>query len=207
MPGTREVVTLGGPGRAVLVELDPQRMASAGVTVADLRQALQAANMGAPVGELLGGNRSVAVEAGPYLRDAREVGELVVGVRDGKPIFLQDVATVREGVPPAKRYVWHGVAGAQPAEYPAVTIQISKKPGENAIDVANGVLRRVDELRNTVIPAGCGSGPESQLRHHRQRQGAGADPQAAVRHRLRGRAGLPHAGAARGGHCRDRRRC
>ncbi|WP_372525739.1 efflux RND transporter permease subunit [Piscinibacter sp.] len=154
VPGTREVVTLGGPGRAALVELDPQRMASAGVTVVELRQALQAANMGAPVGELLGGNRAVAVEAGPYLRDAKEVGELVVGVRNGKPIYLQEVATVREGVPPAKRYVWHGVGGAEPAEYPAVTIQISKKPGENAIDVANGVLRRVDELRNTVIPQG-----------------------------------------------------
>src|SRR5262249_51369784 len=56
--------------------------------------------------------------------------------------------------PPARHYVWHGVGGAQPAEYPAVTIQISKKPGENAVAVANGVLRRVDELRNTVIPRG-----------------------------------------------------
>jgi multidrug efflux pump subunit AcrB len=154
VPGTREVVTLGGPGRAALVELDPQRMASSGVTVVELRQALQAANMGAPVGELLGGNRAVAVEAGLYLRDAKEVGELVVGVRNGKPIYLQEVATVREGAPPAKRYVWHGVGGAEAAEYPAVTIQISKKPGANAIDVANGVLRRIDELRNTVIPQG-----------------------------------------------------
>jgi multidrug efflux pump subunit AcrB len=136
------------------VELDPQRMARAGVTVAELRQALHAANTGAPVGELLGGNRSVAVEAGPWLRDVQEIGELVIGVRNGKPIYLQEVATVREGAPPAKRYVWHGVAGAKPAEHAAVTIQVSKKPGENAIDVANGVLRRVDELRNTVIPQG-----------------------------------------------------
>jgi multidrug efflux pump subunit AcrB len=152
VPGTREVSTLGGPGRAALVELDPQRMAGAGVTVAELRQALQGANVGAPLGELLGGNRTVAVEAGAYLRDAQEVGELVVGVRNGKPVYLQEVATVRDGMPPATRYVWHGVAGAQAAEYPAVTIQISKKPGENAIDVANSVMRRVDELRNTVIP-------------------------------------------------------
>jgi multidrug efflux pump subunit AcrB len=154
VPGTREVITLGGPGRAALVELDPQRMAHAGVTVAELRHALQAANMGAPLGELLGGNRAVAIEAGPYLRDAREVGELVIAVRGGKPVYLQEVATVREGAPPAKQIVRHGVGGAAPAEYPAVTIQISKKPGENAIDVADGVLRRVDELRNTVIPPG-----------------------------------------------------
>jgi multidrug efflux pump subunit AcrB len=154
VPGTREVTTLGGPGRAALVELDPTRMAGAGVTVAELRQALQAANVGASVGELLSGNRVVAVEAGLHLRDAQELGELVVGMRNGKPIHLQEVATVREGVPPPRRYVWHGLGGPQAAEYPAVTIQVSKKPGENAIDVANGVLRRIDELHNTLIPHG-----------------------------------------------------
>src|SRR5512134_2289104 len=151
VPGTREVVTIGGPGRAVLVEIDPARLAGAGTTVADLRQALQSANLGLPVGELLGGNRAVAIEAGPFLRDARDVGELVVGVRDGKPVFLHDVASVRDGAPPAQRYVWHGIAGAQSAEFPAVTIAITKKPGENAIDVANAVTQRVDALRNTMI--------------------------------------------------------
>jgi len=162
VPGTREIATIGGPGRAVLVEIDPARMAGAGVTVADMRNTLQSANLGMPVGELLGGNRSVAIESGPFLRNANEVGELVVGVRAGKPVFMKDVATVRDGPLPAQRYVWHGVsttsAGAQsgvPAgDYPAVTIAVTKKPGENAIDVANAVMRRIDELRNTVIPEG-----------------------------------------------------
>ncbi|MBX3605403.1 MAG: efflux RND transporter permease subunit [Piscinibacter sp.] len=154
VPGTREVLTLGGPGRAVRVELDPQRMARVGITVAELRQALQAANQGAPVGELLSGNRAVAIEAGTFLRDAGEVGELVVGVRGGRPVALQDVAAVREGAPPPRHYVWHGTGGAEPAEFAAVTIQISKQPGENAIDVADGVLHRVEELRNTLIPPG-----------------------------------------------------
>jgi Cu/Ag efflux pump CusA len=79
----------------------------------------------------------------------------VVGVRAGKPVFMRDVATVRDGPMPPARYVWHGVAGkdgAAPAEYPAVTVAITKKPGENAIDVANAVMKRVDTLRNTVIP-------------------------------------------------------
>ncbi|MGV3492774.1 MAG: efflux RND transporter permease subunit, partial [Ramlibacter sp.] len=154
VPGTREVATLGGPGRGIVVEMDPARMAGAGVTVAELRQALQSANLGAPVGELLAGNRSVALEAGPFLRDARDVGELVVGVRDGRPVFLQEVATVRDGPLPAQRYVWHGVAGKDGGEYPAVTLAITKKPGENAIDVADAVMARVGELRNTVIPQG-----------------------------------------------------
>jgi multidrug efflux pump subunit AcrB len=154
VPGTREVLTIGGPGRAVLVEIDPARMARAGATVSDLRNALQSANLGMPAGELLGGNRSVAIEAGPFLRDARDVGELVIGVHTGKPVFLQDVAAVRDGALPAQRYVWHGTAGAQGGDFPAVTIAVTKKPGENAIDVATAVMRRVEGLRNTVIPNG-----------------------------------------------------
>jgi multidrug efflux pump subunit AcrB len=155
VPGTREVTTLGGPGRAVMVEIDPARMASVGITVPDLRQALLSANLGLPVGELISGNRSVAIESGPFLKQASEVADLVVGVRGAKPVFLRDVAMVRDGPLPSTRYVWHGVAGkngAAPAEYPAVTLSITKKPGENAIDVANAVMQRVDALKNTVIP-------------------------------------------------------
>ncbi len=165
VPGTREVTTIGGPGRGVLVEIDPARMASSGVTVPDLRAALQSANLGLPVGELLAGNRAVAIESGPFLKDAREVGELVVAVRSGKPVFLQDVAAVRDGPLPAARYVWHGVAGKaamagekanaaneRGGEFPAVTISVTKKPGENAIDVADAVMQRVTSLKNTVIP-------------------------------------------------------
>jgi multidrug efflux pump subunit AcrB len=150
--GTREVNTIGGPGRAVVVEIDPSRMAGTGVTVPDLRTALQSANLGLPVGDLLAANRAIAVESGPFLKDADDVAGLVVGVRAGRPIFLQDVATVRDGPLPASRYVWHAVAGKDGGEYPSVTMTITKKPGENAIDVANAVMHRVDMLRNTVIP-------------------------------------------------------
>ena len=151
--GTREVRTIGGPGRAVMIEIDPARLAGSGVTVADLRKALLSANAGMPVGELLSGNRAVALEAGPYFENAQDLAELVVGVRNAKPVFLQDVANLRDGAPPAGQYVWHGTAGQEHAEYPAVTIAVTKKPGENAIDVADAVMRRVEILKNTVIPA------------------------------------------------------
>ncbi len=154
VPGTREVQTLGGPGRAVLVQLDPARMAGSGVTVHDLRMALQSANLGLPVGELLSGNRSISIESGPYLAQASDVAALVVGVSGGRPVYLQDVADVRDGPPAPSRYVWHGLSQqAGGGEFAAVTLTITKKPGENAIDVANAVMQRVEQLRNTVIPA------------------------------------------------------
>lgn len=153
--GTREVTTMGGPGRAVMVQIDPVRMSGAGITVPDLRQALLTANLGLPVGDLIAGNRLVSIESGPFLQSADDVADLVVGIQDSKPVFLRDVAQVRDGALPPSRYVWHGISGKNgvaPAEYPAVTIAVTKKAGENAIDVANAVMERVDSLRNTVIP-------------------------------------------------------
>jgi multidrug efflux pump subunit AcrB len=153
VPGTRDVVTIGGPRRAVLVQIDPQRMNGSGVTVQDLRMALQSANLGLPVGDLLGGNQSVAIEAGPHLSQASEVADLVVQVVQGKPVFLKDVADVQDGPMPAARYVWHGNNEKDGGEeFAAVTLSITKKSGENAIDVANGVKSRVAKLQGTVIP-------------------------------------------------------
>jgi multidrug efflux pump subunit AcrB len=153
VPGTLDVQTLGGPDRAVRVEIDPERMAGSGVTVQDLRMALQSANMGLPAGELISGNKSISVDVGPFLSNAADVADLVVAVREARPVFLKDVAKVEEGPLPASRYVVHG-RGQQAGggEFPAVTLSITKKPGENAIDVANAVMARVATLRGTVIP-------------------------------------------------------
>ncbi|MBU3648774.1 MAG: efflux RND transporter permease subunit, partial [Limnohabitans sp.] len=105
VPGTRDVVTLGGPGRAIKIHIDPQRMASHQVTVDDLRRILQSANMGLPVGNLLGGNRAVMLEAGPYLQSVDDVADLVVAAQGGRAVFLKDVADVSEGPLPSARYV------------------------------------------------------------------------------------------------------
>jgi len=153
--GTREVTTIGGPGRAVMVEIDPARMSNVGISVSDLRTALQSANHGLPIGELLSSNQSIGLEVGDYLKDAHDVAELIVGVRNGKPVYLQELAKVHNGPLLPGHYVWYGASsqsGAQ--EYPAVTLSVTKKPGENAIEVADAVIQRIQMLKNTVIPAG-----------------------------------------------------
>lgn len=150
--GTREVTSIGGPGRAIKIAIDSSKLAAHGLTVLDLQSSLRSANLGLPTGEITAGNQTVAIEAGPFLRDAQSVAELVVAVKNQRPVFLQDVATVEDGALAASRYVWHGVAGKAAAEYPAVTIAITKKAGQNAVDVADAVIARVDNLKNTVIP-------------------------------------------------------
>jgi multidrug efflux pump subunit AcrB len=151
--GTREVTSTGGAKRAINVELNVTKLAAHGLTVMELQATLQAAHLGLPSGEIVAGNQSTQIDAGPFLQNAQSVAELVVAVKNNKPIFLQDVATVEDGILPSSQYVWHGTSGKGAAEYPAVTISVTKKPGQNAVDVADGVIARIKELHNTVIPA------------------------------------------------------
>jgi multidrug efflux pump subunit AcrB len=155
--GTREVQTLGGPGRAVRVLLDPDRMNAHGISALDMRNALQLSNVALPTGKLVRDNREIAVETGNHLASAADVKQLVVGTRERRPVYLSDVADVVDGPDQPTRYVWTGsgpsaAAGGPQGEQPAVTLQITKKPGENAVDVAQRILHRVDELRGTLIP-------------------------------------------------------
>jgi multidrug efflux pump subunit AcrB len=153
--GTREIYTIGGPGRAVMVEMDPARMMAAGVSTQDLQSALASANSGMPLGALTANNKSVQLETGPFLASAADVAALMISTQGGKPVFLKDIASVRDGSPLPERYVRHGVGGqvADSAQYPAVTVAITKKAGENAIEVADAVMARLQTLKNTVIPA------------------------------------------------------
>jgi multidrug efflux pump subunit AcrB len=167
VPGSREVQTIGGPGRVVQVTLEPSRLRERGVDVMRLKQTLAAANLGMPAGAVAQGGsaRMLSVETGEFLRSAQDVGDLVVGVSNGRPVYLREVARIEAGAAQPQRYVWFtpgsapaaGVpaAGAQAGQvYPAVTITVTKKPGENAVDVAAAARSRIDELRNTVIPPG-----------------------------------------------------
>ncbi|MFZ9314510.1 MAG: efflux RND transporter permease subunit [Burkholderiaceae bacterium] len=154
--GTREVKTIGGPGRVVRVELNPGQMLARGVTLHDIQSIVSVANAGTPVGDLLLGDQALAVETGPFLRNAQDVRDLVLGVRQGVPVFLGDVARVVDGAAQPERLVWFGTRAEASAQTfgltPAVTLSVTKKPGENAIDVANQVQARIAQLKGVMIP-------------------------------------------------------
>jgi multidrug efflux pump subunit AcrB len=164
--GTREVVTIGGPGRAVNVSLEPNKLRERGVSVQALYGAIASANQAMPSGSVVNPNPApgepgmLSVQTGEFLQSAQDVGDIVVGVSQGRPIYLREVARVEAGAQQPQRYVWFtpGAAGDTALDgqkgqnHPAVTITVTKKPGENAVDVAAGVRERLDSLKNTVIP-------------------------------------------------------
>jgi multidrug efflux pump subunit AcrB len=149
--GTRDVTTIGGPNHVVRVAMNADRMNAYGITAQDLRAALQLSNASQPAGSMVSGNKELLVQTGTYIETAADVKHLVVGVYNQKPVFMADVAEIIDGADQPSRYVWHGM---KDGEYPAVTLSISKKPGVNAADVAESVIKRAEALRGTVIPEG-----------------------------------------------------
>ena len=162
--GTRDIYTIGGPTRVMHVVLDPQALSGYNIDIRDLGNALQAANTARSGLTVTAENREILVQAGTFLTSPEEIAELVVGVFDGKAVYLQDVATISEGVDSPSQYVSIAAGqGSLAADggadrdlinnlQPAVTLAIAKKPGTNAVDIADQVIKRLDELKGTFIP-------------------------------------------------------
>lgn len=162
IPDTAGVTIHGGQKRVVRVYLDRDRMNAYGMTPMEIMGALKMSNAQLESGSFEQNNATVLVEAGPFLTDAREVMNLMVGVQADRPVYLRDVADIQDGPDEAVSYtrIGFGPAGlaemGQPVDeetsYPAVTISVAKKKGSNAVWVADDVQKRLDELRGQVIP-------------------------------------------------------
>ena len=171
VPQVAETTLIGGALRQVRVLLDPAKLASRNLSPAGLIPMLQQANRQFTAGELTSNNKEVVVETGAFLTNAEGVGNVVVGVFGGKPVYLRDVATIVDGAEEPGQYVFFGTGVAANVnsridpnrvltnaatvfvEQPAVTLSIAKRPGANAITVANEVLKKIDTLKGRVIPA------------------------------------------------------
>ena len=156
------VFIVGGQKRQITVYLDPQKLSAYHINPFQVIQMLKQANYGGDNGFFVKDNRVITVQTGRFIKDKRDVENLVVAVYNGKPIFLKDIAKVVDGPGEVKHYVLFGTGPAHErkgikedlkGELPAVTIAIAKKKGTNAVDVAEKVLERVEAMKGTLIPS------------------------------------------------------
>jgi multidrug efflux pump subunit AcrB len=145
-----EVVMLGGQRRELKVTLDAARLAAYQLSPLQVFGALGASNQSLPAGRASQNNRETVLEAGDFIKDAGEAQRLVVSVANGRPIYLRDVATVEDTGEEPVQYVQYAEHGKF---QPAVTITVAKRKGKNAITVAEEVLKRVETLKGSLIPA------------------------------------------------------
>ncbi|MFY9973505.1 MAG: efflux RND transporter permease subunit [Chromatiaceae bacterium] len=161
VPGTRDVYTVGMPGQVVRVLLHPQALAGYGIDITDLRRSLQGGNVIADNLEVTSDNQEILLQAGTFLSSPDQIADLVVGLHAGRPVYLRDVATIERGPQQPADYVWMG--GGPGAHHvgidlkgttPAVTIAVAKQEGVNAVQVAQRVIDRFQQLEGTFIPDG-----------------------------------------------------
>jgi len=159
-PDISKLTLIGGLVREIRVELDAERLTGMGLSPVEVQKALKRADMSVRAGKFNAQNKEFALTADSFLRSAREVGELVVGVTDGRPVYLRDVAEIRDGPAEIATYTRRGVSDAQAARtgeepgraLPAVTLALAKKKGVNAVAVADDILARVESLKKTILP-------------------------------------------------------
>lgn len=166
---------VGGAPRRILISLDPHRMAAHGVCLQDIRTVIAAASGVMPSGDLTVKNEAIYVEAGRFLTSADDVGNLIVAVHDGRPVYLRNVADIKDGPDEHRTYTRiafgsNAFSRIDPAaederakrpegielfkDYPAVTVAVAKHKGTNAVTVAREVIREAEKFAKEVFPEG-----------------------------------------------------
>ncbi len=145
---------VGGRPDQIRVEPDPEKLSLYGVTLAQLVGKVREANRSFQAGRLTERNQSVAVAAGQTLQGIPDIGLLVISTRDGRPVYVRDVATVIVGSKPLDRLAWHYTKRSDGGleRVPAVTIALAKRAGANAVEIAESIRHRVAVLQETTLP-------------------------------------------------------
>jgi len=146
--GVAQVSVYGAQKYAVRIQLDPRALASRGIPIGDVTDAIDAANVNLPTGILWGPSRTATVMAGGQLQSAAEFGEVIVAVRNGAPVRLKDLGVVKDDVQNNRVASWY--MGKR-----NITLAIQRQPGTNTVEVAAAVHRMLDTLR-PQLPASVG---------------------------------------------------
>ncbi|MER2605340.1 MAG: efflux RND transporter permease subunit [Siculibacillus sp.] len=146
---------VGGRADQIRVEPDPERLARYGIALNDLVEKVKNANRSFLVGTLRDSGRQVPGAAGQTLKGIPDVGLLLLTTRDGRPVYVKDVANVVLEAKPEEARAWtmtpDGKGGF--ATTPAVTIAIAKRAGANAVTIAQTVEKRLHLVQHEILPS------------------------------------------------------
>ncbi len=151
LDATNRVEVIGGEPRKIQIELDTVAMANFKVTIDDLEQAIQYSNAKTQGKQVRVNGLNFNIESGQFLTSAQDVGNLVIAVLNGKPVYLKDVAQVYDGAGEASSDTWYRDKQSDHA-FPAVFISVAKQKGANAVRVAQAVNDKLAQLKSEQFP-------------------------------------------------------
>ncbi|MCB2119721.1 MAG: efflux RND transporter permease subunit, partial [Rhodobacteraceae bacterium] len=132
---------------------DPEKLALYGMTLQQLAGKVQGANAAFPAGRLRDGGDQIELTVGETLRSPEDIANLLLTTRDGRPVYVRDVAEV-SFTSGAEEQLVSSVTrdGDATLRVPAATLAVAKRAGANAVVVAEEILHRAHALEGTLIP-------------------------------------------------------
>ena len=144
---------VGETAEEIRISPDPERLAQAGLTLQALAAKVEGANRSFSVGTVREDGRQIGLTAGRTLADLTEIENLLVTTRDGRPVYVRDVADVALVTDTTEARVFQlDRAEAGFSRVPAVSLAIAKRPGANAVAIGEEILHAVERLEGNVIP-------------------------------------------------------
>jgi len=144
---------VGETAEEIRISPDPERLAQAGLTLQALAAKVEGANRSFSVGTVREDGRQIGLTAGRTLADLTEIENLLVTTRDGRPVYVADVADVALVTDTTEARVFQlDRAEAGFSRVPAVSLAIAKRPGANAVAIGEEILHAVERLEGNVIP-------------------------------------------------------
>jgi HAE1 family hydrophobic/amphiphilic exporter-1 len=144
--GVAQVQVNGQQKYAVRVQVDPSALASRGVGINEVEQAVANANVNLPTGTLYGKDQVFAVQATGQLYTAAAYRPIIVAYRNGSPIRLSDIGRVIDGVQNDKVAAWY-------KDKRGIVLAIQRQPGVNTIEVVDKIRKLLPAIR-AEVPAG-----------------------------------------------------
>jgi multidrug efflux pump subunit AcrB len=144
----------GGSAQQIRVEPDPEKLALFGITLQQLVAKVRDANRSFLAGQVRDAGTVRNVAAGQTLAGIPDIGLLLISTRDGRPVYVKDVASVIVGPSATEHRVWNDARDGkgQWARVPAVSVALAKRAGANAVVVSADISRRLEGLRSRLIP-------------------------------------------------------
>lgn len=159
IPDVASVTILGGRSRQVSVVLDIDKMAQYHLDFLSVAKQIQANNAQLPAGSMVKFDKASYVETENFLTNDDEVKNLIIGTNQGHPVYLNQVATIKDGPEEPTQYVFYGNGrGNEPrtgfkSQYPAITLSISKKKGSDAMGLSSRILAKLEHLNKELLPS------------------------------------------------------
>jgi hydrophobe/amphiphile efflux-1 (HAE1) family protein len=143
--GVAQVFIGGQQTPSVRVQVDPAKLTASGLTLEEVRIALNNATTDAAKGTVLGREQSFTITANDQLTEARAYNDVVIAYRNGAPIRVRDIGTAIDGPQDV-------TLGALHREQPAVMLLVFKQPGANVIDTVDNIKKTLGHLKSLIPP-------------------------------------------------------